>query len=132
MRSESALRGGSRSTPTGASSSLVAAEPQPQTANVDERQPERDREDHHRQRRSVAEAQVLEDGAVRVERDWLRRRARATSGERVDEVEDPKRVERPKDQRDKDRRLEQRNRYVPEPPPRARAVDLRRLVEALI
>ena len=78
---------------------------------------------------AVAEPQVLQQRVEGVERDRLGGRARAAAGHHVDQVEHAEGVERAEDERDENRRLEQRQRHVPELPPGGGAVDARRLVE---
>ena len=85
-----------------------------------------------RQRRAVAEAQILEQRAERVERDRLGGGARAAAGQDVHQVEDAERVERAEEKRDQQRRPEQRQRDVDELPPAARRRRLGRLVERLV
>src|SRR3981081_3163532 len=105
------------------SSCLLPSEPYAEHAHVEQRQPEGDREDHYRQRGPVAETQILEESVEGVERDRLGRRTRSAAGEHVDEIEDPESVERSEDQSHENRRLEERERDVPQLPPCVGAID---------
>src|ERR1051325_5532339 len=93
-----------------------------ESADVEHRETEGHDEDDDRQRRAVAEFEVLEERVEGVERYRLGGCTRAAAGHDVDEVEDPERVERTEDERDEDRGLEERNRYARELPPSARRV----------
>ena len=71
----------------------------PQQSHVDEREHEREHERDHRQRRPVAEPQVLQQRREGVERDRLRGRARSAAGQHVDEIEHAERVDRAEHER---------------------------------
>src|SRR3954466_9852188 len=113
-------------------SSARVAEVDAESAYVEHREAEGHDEDDHRQRRAVAEFEILQERVEGVERDGLGGGAGAPAGHHVDEIEDAKGVERAEDERDEDRRLEQRNRYARELPPCAGAIRRRRLVQTLI
>ena len=86
-------------------------------------------EQHHRQRRAVAEIQLGERGAVGVEVEDLGRRAGAAAGRGEDRGERRERDHHAQDDDDHDRRPDQRQRDVDEALPRAGAVDARGLVD---
>src|SRR5947209_14048807 len=94
------------------SSTLCSAEVEAEAAHVEHREGEGDEKDDHGERGTVAELEILQKGVERVERNRLRRRAGASAGHDVDQIEDSKRVECAEDQCDEDRRLEERNRYA--------------------
>ena len=89
---------------------------------------ERDAEEDHDAGRGAATEPLLVDHClpgVDGERDGIERGALHDE----DDVEDAERVERAEDQRDQQRRLQQRQRDLPELLPLAGAVDGRRLVD---
>src|SRR5688500_19834304 len=71
-----------------APSSLVSAQTESEATDVDQREYEGDDEHHHGERRAVAEAKMLEDDRVRVQRDRLGVGAWASARARVEQVED--------------------------------------------
>src|SRR4029077_16805091 len=84
-----------------------------ESAHVDHREAERHEKDDDRERRAVAEFQVLPKRIEGVDSSGLRRRPGAPPRHDIDQVEHAKCVERSKNECDENRRLEQRYRYVP-------------------
>src|SRR5690348_4849724 len=75
-----------------------APEVDAESFHVDDREPEGDEKDDHRERRAVAELQVLQQGVEGVQRDWFRGCAGAAARHDVDEVKDAEGIERPEDE----------------------------------
>src|SRR5688500_18801550 len=83
-----------------------------QEFDVDHREAEGDQKDNDWERRAVPELEILQQSVEGVECDRLGRGPGTSTGQGIDQVEHPERVERSEDQGDQNGRLEQREGYM--------------------